>query len=176
MSRQSLLLSVALCFLSACATAPEQGDAFPAVEARGIRDLGYGPFFVDFLAIKAGTEDRVVLEFDIHKRPRRFERMVLKVPYANFDERGDAGVIEVYAFQGDGLVKPHDFYAGELVGRKIADEDGAVRIDVTEAVKASMDAGEQFIGLRLSTATSDRYLLGSIVGLRDPVLRIAEDD
>jgi hypothetical protein len=176
MSRRTLFLFIALSFLSACAIQPKSGGAFPAADVKGIRDIGDGPFLLDFLAIKAGTEDRVVLEFDLRKRGHQFKRMLLKIPVDNIDEGGDAGVIDVYTFVGDGVVGVTDFDAGTRIARVTAGKDRNLRVNVTSAVKAAMEAGDRFIGFRLSTKGADRYFLGWIADLRDPVLRVRWGD
>jgi hypothetical protein len=171
MPRKTLFMSIALALLSACANGPKTGGAIPAIDARGIRDLGSGPFLLDFLAIKAGTEDRVVLEYDIDKLGRRVDRIVLKVPVYNLDKDGEAGIIDVFTFVGDGEVTAGEFYAGEPLGQVAAGENRFVRVDVTPAVNAALTEGRRFIGFRLSTETADRYFLGGIVDLLDPTLR-----
>ncbi|MGH8502806.1 MAG: hypothetical protein ACREVE_10135 [Gammaproteobacteria bacterium] len=171
MSCQTLFFSLALSLLSACAITPRAGNALPAVDAKGIRSFGDGPFLLDFLAIKAGTEDRTVLEFEVGAPAQRLERVVLTIPVNNLDAGQAAGVIDVYAFTGDGEVSPEDFHAGERVAQVQAPGNGSVRVDVTEAFLAAMDAGVKFVGLRLSTETGDRYFLGEIADLLDPALR-----
>ncbi|MBA2492642.1 MAG: hypothetical protein H0V34_13405 [Gammaproteobacteria bacterium] len=170
MSRRTMYLIVALSLLSACAIAPEAGNALPVVDGKGIRDLGGGPFLLDFLAIKADTEDRVVLEFETGAPARRLSRVVLKIPVKNLDEGGETGVIDIYAFIGDGKVNAEDFDAGKRVAQVEAPASSAVRVDVTDAFLAAMDRNEKFIGLRLSTETDDRYFLGAIADLPDPTL------
>jgi len=164
-------MSIALSLLSACAITPKSGIALPVEDAKGIRDFGDGAFLLDFLAIKAGTEDRVVLEFEAGAPAQRLSRVVLTIPVNNLDEGGETGAFDIYAFTGDGKVNAEDFDAGERIAQVEAPADGNVRVDVTEAFLAAMEAGEKFIGLRLSTATSDRYFLGSIANLPNPTLR-----
>jgi hypothetical protein len=43
-------------------------------------------------------------------------------------------------------------------------------IDVTAAVLAAQEAGDHFLGIRLSTTTDTRWLLGQIAGLPNPTL------
>ncbi len=166
-----MYLIVALSLLSACAIAPKPGNALPAIDIKGIRDLADGPFLLDFLAIKGGTEDRVVLEFETGAPAQRLSRVVLKIHVNNLDEGGETGVIDIYAFTGDGKANAEDFDAGQRIAQVEAPANGAVRVDVTEVFLAAMEAGEKFIGLRLSTATGDRYFFGPIANLPDPTLR-----
>lgn len=165
-------MSAALALLSACAISPRPGSAIPVVDAKGVRSLGEGPFLLDFLAIKAGTEDRVVLEFDIGGRGRQLPKVILRIRLHNLDEDGEPGVIDVFAFAGDGVVEAKEFYAGERIARVPVRENGKARADVTSVINAALAGGEQFLGLRLSTETDDRYFLGRVVGLEDPNLRV----
>jgi hypothetical protein len=88
-----------------------------------------------------------------------------------YDKHSGPGIIDVFAFKGDGEIKPSDFYAGKRIGRAKAPGSNSVRVDVTKAVQAALDADQQFIGFRLSTKTADRYFLGDIAGLQNPTLR-----
>jgi hypothetical protein len=172
MARRGFILAIAVACLSACAIGPRTSNAIPLTDASGIRDLGDGPFLLEFLAIKAGTEDRVVLEFDISERGRHFNKVILKFKVENLDEEGERGLIDVYAFSGDGVIEANDFYAGERVTRVSPTKRGKVRADVTGAVNAALAAGEQLIGFRLSTEDGDRYFLGQIAGLQEPRLQV----
>jgi hypothetical protein len=168
---RTFCMSIALAFLAACITTSRYGGAIPVFDGKGIRNLGEGPFLLDFLAIKAGTEDRVVLEYDIERLGRHVDYMTLKIPVYNLDKHSGPGIIDVFAFKGDGEIKPSDFYAGKRIGRTKAPGSNSVRVDVTKAVQAALDADQQFIGFRLSTKTADRYFLGDIAGLQNPTLR-----
>jgi hypothetical protein len=48
-----------------------------------------------------------------------------------------------------------------------------VAVDVTAAVEAAVEAGDAFLGFRLSTATSDRYLLGPPFTPAGPTLDVS---
>ena len=63
--------------------------AIPVYDATEIRNYGVGPFLLIFLAIKDGTEDRVVVSFDVNTIGRRVERVMLKIPVVNLDDGGD---------------------------------------------------------------------------------------
>jgi hypothetical protein len=49
--------------LSAAAPVLAQSQRIAPADVRGIRNFGGGPFLLEFLAVKAGTEDRTVMEF-----------------------------------------------------------------------------------------------------------------
>ena len=63
--------------------------AIPVYDATENRNSGVGPFLLIFLAIKDGTEDRVVVNFDVNTIGRRVERVMLKIPVVNLDDSGD---------------------------------------------------------------------------------------
>jgi hypothetical protein len=90
----------------------------------------------------------------------------------NIDDGGSEGIIDVFTYSGDGTITADEFFAGTLFTRFVNNGDGTVSVDVTAAAQASVSAGDNFLGFRLSTTTGDRYFLGSIVGLPDPTLRI----
>jgi hypothetical protein len=171
MPKRSLSLPLLMVLLAACAIEPKSSNALPIYAAKGIRNVGSGSFLLDFLAIKTGTEDRAVLEYNIEKVGRLVKRVVLKIPVVDLDEGGDTGIIEVFAFEGGREIKTNDFYAGKRIARVEAPDDESIRVDVTVAVKQAVNAGRRFIGFRLSTETTDRYFLGDIVNLHDPSLR-----
>jgi hypothetical protein len=92
----------------------------------------------------------------------------------NLDSEPPEGIIDVYAFNGDGVVTVDEFWAGGATpSASVVGKDGLVAVDVTSAVRTLAAAGAQFVGFRLSTQTADRYGLGSISGQPEPVLAVA---
>jgi hypothetical protein len=150
---------------------PDHGVISPTAAA-GIRLIFTmdppDPFLLSFLAIKAITEDRTVLEFDISELGA-IEQAILDLPLSNIDPCGPPGIIDVFTYSGDGMITADEFFAGTLFTSFSNNGSGTVSVDVTEAVRASES---NFLGFRLSTTTSDRYDLGSIAGLPEPTLRI----
>jgi len=147
-------------------------------DARGIRDFhnGDGPFLLNSLLIKKGTEDRSVLEFDVSGLSESIPLVTLDLSFGNLDypEPPD-GIIDVFTYIGDGIITADEFYVGgstpftSFVGEN-GPEYGFVSIDVTSVIQDILAADEQFIGFRLSTETSDRFDIGQAIGVPDPVL------
>ena len=99
------------------------------------------------------------------------------------------GIIDIFTYAGNGIVAADDFYAGALFTSFIAGNNqeiyweneygdsgvaifGYYSIDITSAVLDALAAEEQYLGIRLSTETPDRYGIGSMSSLPDPVLAI----
>ncbi len=144
-------------------------------DAKGIRDDGDGPFLLNFLAVKKGTEDRSVLEFDVSGLSQTIPLVTLDIWFINIDPDPPVGVIDIFTYVGDGTVTADEFYAGgstpfTSVVAENGPEYGYVSIDVTSAVVAILTAAEQYIGFRLSTETYDRYSIGKPSNLPDPIL------
>jgi hypothetical protein len=80
----------------------------------------------------------------------------------------------MFTFAGTGTVTPDLFNAGTLFTSVGTDQAGldTVAVDVTAAVEAAVAAGDAFLGFRLSTATSDRYLLGPPYTPAGPTLQV----
>ena len=144
-------------------------------DERGIRRFdGVPPILLDFVAIKAGTEDRTVLEFDVSGLAATPRQTLLILPIRDIDEGGPVGTIDVFTFVGDGVVAPSDFFAGDFYQQVIDNEFMAyLEIDVTAAVQNTLAVGGRFLGFRLSTTSSDRYDRDSSAHLPDPVLLAA---
>jgi hypothetical protein len=81
----------------------------------------------------------------------------------------------VFTFAGTGTVTPDLFNAGTLFTSFATDQVGldTVAVDVTAAVDVAIAAGDAFLGFRLSTATSDRYLLGPPYTPAGPTLDVS---
>jgi hypothetical protein len=136
-----------------------RADIVNPADARGIRELpGQNPSLLTFLSINHSIEDRTVIEFALGGLSS-VTSATLDLDLFNLDP-GLPGVIDVYAFAGTGTVTPDLFSAGTLVTSFPSSQSGLEHVDVTAAVLAAQEAGEQFLGFRLSTTTDSRYLLG----------------
>jgi hypothetical protein len=135
-------------------------ESLTPTDARGIRELpGQNPFLLTFLSINHSVEDRTAIEFALGGLSGPVATATLNLDLLNLDP-GLPGVIDVYAFAGTGMVTPDLFSAGTLVTSFPSSQSGLEQVDVTGAVLAAQEAGDQFLGFRLSTATDSRYLLG----------------
>jgi hypothetical protein len=81
----------------------------------------------------------------------------------------------MFTFAGTGTVTPDLFNAGALFTSFGTAQVGldTVAVDVTAAVEAAVAAGDTFLGFRLSTPTSDRYLLGPPYTPAGPTLNVS---
>lgn len=149
-------------------------------DAKGIRDFhnGEGPFLLSSLMIDKGTENRSVLEFDVSGLSGKQQPVTLNLWLDNIDEGSPEGIIDVFTFVGDGVVTADDFYAGGLTPFiSFIGEDYFCRvtIDVTSVIQDILTADEEFIGFRLSTETTDRFNMGRVCRLPDPVLTVVPE-
>jgi hypothetical protein len=129
-------------------------------DAHGIRQLpGQNPFLLDFLSINHSVEDRTVIEFALRGLAGPVASATLDLDLRNLDP-GLPGVINVFAFAGTGTVTPDLFSAGTLFTSFANSTSGLEHVDVSAAVLGAQQAGDDFIGFRLSTMTDSRYLLG----------------
>ena len=164
-----------------------------ATDSAGVRTINglYG--VLDGLVIKIGSnyEDQTFLEYDISGLSLTADDIVTLdiVGLRNFDYDDPAGVVDVYSYYGDGEVTVDDFDAGtylrsfEAAGEMVPIDLGwmitydyytDISIDVTALILDAINAGESYIGFRLSTLTSDRYDLGANL-LPIPVLTIVPE-
>lgn len=168
MFKPMVLAVTSLGFLtSAAAPCAAQSVRVDPADVRGIRDLGSGPFLLGFLAIKAGTEDRTVMEFQTPTMNFPPPWAYLELGISNIDPGPPDGVIDVFIYTGDGVVHPSEFYAGGYYSSFIYnDGPGLAQVDVTGALQLT----GRYLGVRLSTITPDRFWLGAIISQPDPVL------
>jgi hypothetical protein len=153
-----------------------QAEVITPTDARGIRELpGRQPFLLDFLSINRSIEDRTVIEFDIRGLSGVLPLTTLDLDLRNEDPGGPVGVIDVFTFAGTGTVTPGLFSAGTLFTSFPNNQSGLEHVDVTAAVQAAVNAGEPFLGFRLSTATDDRFLLGPPFTQAGPTLTVAPE-
>lgn len=162
---QNLLRSVAT--LSFCCVEflviqkPIQGFDLLPYDARGIRLIPplEEPILLDFLAVKGGTEDRTVLEYDVGQLDlEQIDSVKLIIEAGNIDEGGEPGFIDVFTFNGDGIVSQNDFFAGSFFTTfEASNYLNIVSVDVTDLVTNTIAMGNPFLGFRLSTTTTDRY-------------------
>ena len=167
-----MLIYLATLTLALAGTGGAKADLIQPTDARGIRQFpGHDPFLLNFLSIQHGAEDRTVLEFDLSGLAGPVSSAVLDVPLRNLDP-GRNGVIDLFTFPGSGIVTPDLFGAGTFFRNFVNNQTGVEHIDVTAAVLAAQEAGDHFLGFRLSTTTDTRWLLGQIAGLpKCPVCR-----
>ena len=152
-------------------------------DAKGIRNDNGELFLLDFLPVQYGEmpgewlfDDRTILEFNISGLTETILFASLDFGLDNFDPDPPDGIIDVYNFTGDGIVTLDDFDAGgDVPFTSFIGLDGDVSIDVTLLLQDAMISGDPFLSFRLSTITSDRYMMGSIVGQPMPVLTIVPD-
>jgi hypothetical protein len=143
-------------------------------DAQGIRQLpGQSPALLTFLSINRSVEDRTVLEFDLRGLSPGVVSAVLNLELRNLGPT--PGAIDVFTFAGTGTVTPDLFNAGSFFTSFATDPVGldTVAVDVTAAVEAAVAAGDAVLGFRLSTATSDRYLLGPPYTPAGPTLNVS---
>lgn len=148
-------------------------------DAKGIRyEEQYS--IVNFLGVSTNSmyADRTLLEFDISDLSGTIPLTTLDLSFGNLDYPDPPdGIIDVFAYVGDGIVTANDFYAGGLtpftsfVGEN-GPEYGYISIDVTSVTQTVVTAGNQFIGFRLSTETDDVFTVGWSIGVPDPVLTV----
>src|SRR5262245_6638893 len=156
-----LLFPAALALLLIVPT-PTGAEVITPADARGIRQFAGGsPFLLDFLAINGDpfAEDRTVVQFDLRQLSGPVGAATLDLDLLNLDP-GLAGVIDVYAFAGTGTVTPDQFSAGTFLTSFANSASGLEHVDVTAAVLAAQEVGQQFLGFRLSTPSESRWLLG----------------
>jgi hypothetical protein len=162
-------------------SAPAIGISINPTDASGIRIIGsMGPLMLSFLDVKKNSQldDRVVIEFDVSRLSGTFPVVTLDVGIENIDPGLPDGIINIFTFTGDGVVTANDFYAGgpsPFTSVKVGDVRGLVSFDVTSAVQTAVTAGDQFIGFKLSTNTTDRYSFGSSIGLSGPMLTVTPE-
>jgi hypothetical protein len=148
---------------------------FAAIDARGIREFPGGePFLLDFLAIKEGTSDRTVIQFDLSAIKGDVVDALLNLGIENFDrDNADEGRIDIFTFAGNGTVTPDQFTAGTFFDSFVYDGGaGTISVDITDAVRAHIAAGDRFLGLRLTAGTSDRFFLGASIMEPEPSLTV----
>jgi hypothetical protein len=153
---------------------PAHADLLVPTDAQGIRQLpGQSPALLTFLSINQSVEDRTVLEFDLRGLSPGVVSAVLNLELRNLGPT--PGAIDVFTFAGTGTVTPDLFNAGTLFTSFDSGPAGldTVAVDVTAAVEAAVEAGDAFLGFRLSTATSDRYLLGPPYTPAGPTLDVS---
>lgn len=144
-------------------------------DARGIRLYQGELYMLNGLSIHNGVaiHDRTAIEFDISTLPAAIALATLDLGIQNQDPGGPVGVIDVFTYEGDGVIAPEEFYAGDwTLSFPHNGPPGVVSVDVTSIIQDAVDVGQTYVGFRLSTETNDRYFLGAIVGLPDPVLTV----
>lgn len=131
------------------------------------------------LSVQKGTEDRVLLEFDISDASVRSEPVFLNFYMRNID-RPNFSTLSLYAYEADGIVQANDFYKTETyitsftdegknpeyfdlqtcqdTGWPIGCEYNPFSLDVTDIFNQFINQGKQYIGfLLLANTTEARY-------------------
>src|SRR5450432_2298179 len=119
-------------------------------DARGIRDFGNtgNPILLTFLAVKDGTEDRTVLEYDVSSLSGIVPTTILNLPLSDIDPGGADGVLDVYTFFGNGTVAASDFNSGTFFGSVHQNINvDTQHLDVTAAVQPAVLALPMLLGL-----------------------------
>jgi hypothetical protein len=173
-SMRRFILLLAVMVLAASAGNAATIAVSPA-SGRSIRlDLGQY-LLLDFLSVM-NPSDRAILEYDVSDLSPSVPLVTLDISFGNLDyPSAPEGIVDIFAFIGDGTVTGDDFYAGgptpliSFVGEN-GPEYGYISIDVTSAVKGVLAGGGQYIGFRLSTETTDRFFLGEAIDVPNPVL------
>jgi uncharacterized repeat protein (TIGR02543 family) len=141
----------------------------------GIRFIGGEYLLLSFLAVKAGTEDRSALEYDLRGFSYPVDSATLDIYISNLDPGGAVGVMEFYIYAGDGVIETSEFAAGSYYTQIQSTGDSFERVDFTSAVNTAIQNGWTYLGVRISTATADRYWIGgSVVGLPEPILTVVQ--
>jgi hypothetical protein len=150
-----------------------QADEILPADARGIRQLpGQPASLLDFLAVNRSIEDRAVIEFDIRGLAGSVPLTTLNLDLLNLDPGGPVGRIDLFTFAGTGMVTPDLFSVGAFFTSFDNNQSAFELVDVTAAVQAAVNAGEPFLGFRLSTTTSDRFFLGPPFTQIQPTLAV----
>ena len=157
---------------------PARATIIDAADITGLRSFndGVGVTLLTFLAVKSGTEDRVVGHYDIGGLSGTVPTTTFDIPIANIDDGPPEGIFEVYNFAGDGVVSTDEWNAGTLFHTFTGIQGGiqTLSVDVTSLLQAAVDAGDPFLSFSLRAGIgTDRYNMGAIVGivgLPDPAL------
>lgn len=169
------ILVVAFCLAS---VPPAFAGFIDPADARGIRkDTGMDPILLGGLVVKKGNffEDRTVLEFPLAPFGATVPPTTLEVFGRNLDPFFATGVLDVFVFVADGVVTTDDFFQGGPAPDFQHETVGVLfqtSMDVTAEIQALVDAGESYIGFRLSTETLDRYNIGAFGGVPEPRLNL----
>jgi uncharacterized repeat protein (TIGR02543 family) len=142
----------------------------------GIRFDGTNPaILLSFLAVKSATEDRSALEYNLTGLSYPVSSATLDIYISNLDPGLPDGVMEFYTYAGDGVIDTSEFSAGSLYTQVTSTGDSFTHVDFTAAVNMALQNGWTYLGVRISTATADRYWIGgSIVGLPEPILTVVQ--
>jgi hypothetical protein len=139
----------------------------------GIRFSGGEYLLLSFLAVKAG--DRPALEYNLSGFSCPVNSATLDIHISNLDPGGAVGIMEFYIYAGDGVIDTSEFAAGSYYTQIESTGDSYEHVDFTATVNTAIQNGWTYLGVRISTATADRYWIGgSIVGLPEPILTVVQ--
>ena len=126
-----------------------------------------------------GFEDRTVLLFDLsaYPDPAEITSATLDLGIQDQDPGPPVGIIDIYSEKTDIDEIPLEaFFAGEYQQSFEFDlENALIHVDVTEILQSAVLESDPNLLFRLSTITSDRFLLGPIIGQPDPTLTIVPE-
>jgi hypothetical protein len=145
------------------------------VDITGIRN-SYGTLYMlDFEAIKWGTEDRTVMQFDMAGLDKHVKAAWLNIPLANVDDGGPVGTISVHLYCGTGTIVEQDFYAGTAYTQFSAGLTGTYPVNVRGAIRWALDTQCPYLGFVLGAETPySRYDLGELAYLPESTLTVAK--
>ncbi|QJF51525.1 hypothetical protein [Roseobacter ponti] len=159
----SVMSALALGLAVAFMPAPAQAAEIDPTDMRGLRDLGAGPFLLDFSAVKGGTEDRTIAHFDI-TGVGAFASARLSLSLLNLDSFD--GTLDILSFAGDGLVSADEWDAGSYQGT-ITGIGGSLTtqtFDITSLLQTAVADGQPWLSLNLLNApASGRFFLGHTI-------------
>ena len=79
---------------------------------------------------------------------------------------GPTTFIDIYTYEGNGVITPEEFYAGVFYRNfEFDNPPRVIQVDVSQSVRDALRSGWRYLGFRLSTLGPDRFWVGSIVGL-----------
>ncbi len=166
------VLRFTLIGLMLAATSPAIAVDLQSTDATGLRSVNSGGsvILLTFMAVKGQLEDRTILHYDISSLAGT-EAVTLVVPISNMDPGLPGGIFEVHAFSGDGTVSIDEWDSGSLIHTFTDLPGGTQTLELD--VSAEVAAASNYISFNLRAGTGlDRYWLGSIMSLDNPVLSV----
>ena len=170
------MITAGVVMLTWARPAPSAEIEIGLADGKSIRALSGGDYaFLSGLWVTTwGSEDRLVLEFDISAIPSNSKSITFSTALNNFDGLGksEIDILDFHSYAGDGEITLDEFFAGHLF-TSIDYSDNIppymIFVDVTEQVTDLLQQGEQYLGLRLSTESSATWAFGETMGIGWPV-------
>jgi hypothetical protein len=143
------------------ATGPTQ--TIPASDMNGLRSLNGGsPFVLASGDVNYTVEDRTVAHFPMSQVYPSFSSVRLNIPLDDIDPNDPTGDLDVYAFNGDGIVSANEFNAGTFYYRitGISGNLSTPSVDVTSLVVNSLATHANYLSFVFRQhEDGDRYAL-----------------